>query len=78
MSTVRSDDGLGELYDSLYHNVIENEVVEQVKKTWLALETSLAYVSLLSNNKAIEVTVGFFHSIYDMSHSWHTPTNYPV
>ena len=59
LSTVRSDDGLGELYDSLYHNVIENEVVEQVKKTWLALETSLAYMSLLSNNKAIEVTVGF-------------------
>ena len=31
VSTVRSDDELVELYDSLYHNVIENEVVEQVK-----------------------------------------------
>ena len=31
VSTVRSDDGLVDLYDSLYHNVIENEVEEQVK-----------------------------------------------
>ena len=31
VSTVRGDDGLVELYDSWYHNVIENEVVEQVK-----------------------------------------------
>ena len=31
VSTVRSDDGIVDLCDSLYHNVIENEVEEQVK-----------------------------------------------
>ena len=31
VSTVRSDDGLVDLYDSLFHNIIQNEVEEQVK-----------------------------------------------
>lgn len=31
VSTVRNDDGNVDLYDSLFHNVIENEVEEQVK-----------------------------------------------
>ena len=31
VSTVGSDDGMVDLYDSMFHNVIENEVEEQVK-----------------------------------------------
>ena len=31
VSTVRSDDGLVDLYDSLFHNIIENEVKDQVQ-----------------------------------------------
>ena len=79
MSTVRSDDGLVDLYDSLYRNVIESEVEEQVKNlVGTGNFSGIPVVAVQQQGNGSDCGVYSIACETCLDHSWHTLTNYPV